>query len=220
MDTHTALEKVWDYLCLPNDSGTVEAILVLGSYDLAVPAFAAALYQDGIAPVVICSGSGTVHTDDLLWYEFKGEPEADVFARILKESGVAADAILIENESQNTGDNFLFTKRMLESIGRNYASMRIVTKPYMTRRAFVTALAVWPEIQWTVASDEGSLDAHMARASDSKRAIELMVGDLDRIRKYPKRGFSLPQDVPDEVIQAFDALVSAGYTRSLVEEVI
>jgi len=46
--------------------------------------------------------------------------------------------------------------------------------------------------------------------------ISIMVGDLQRIRLYPAKGFQIHQDIPDEVWQAFEALVAAGYDRHLV----
>jgi hypothetical protein len=43
-----------------------------------------------------------------------------------------------------------------------------------------------------------------------------MVGDLQRIRVYPARGYQIEQDVPSEVIGAYDELVAEGFTKYLV----
>ena len=45
-----------------------------------------------------------------------------------------------------------------------------------------------------------------------------MVGDLQRLIVYAKRGWSAPQDVPPEVMEAFEQLVAAGYTRRMLRE--
>ena len=45
-----------------------------------------------------------------------------------------------------------------------------------------------------------------------------MVGDLQRIREYPAKGFQIPQDIPDDVWSAFEELVSAGYDKYLIRE--
>jgi hypothetical protein len=42
-----------------------------------------------------------------------------------------------------------------------------------------------------------------------------MVGDLQRIRIYPSRGFQIEQEIPDDVWQAFEKLVELGYDRHL-----
>ena len=43
-----------------------------------------------------------------------------------------------------------------------------------------------------------------------------MIGDLQRIRVYPERGYQIPQEIPDDVWAAFEALVAAGYDGHLV----
>jgi hypothetical protein len=43
-----------------------------------------------------------------------------------------------------------------------------------------------------------------------------MVGDLQRIREYPARGFQVPQVIPEDVWAAYEALVAAGFDRHLV----
>jgi len=46
--------------------------------------------------------------------------------------------------------------------------------------------------------------------------ISIMVGDLQRIREYPARGFQIPQNIPDDVWDAYNELVRAGYDRHLM----
>ena len=43
-----------------------------------------------------------------------------------------------------------------------------------------------------------------------------MVGDLQRIRIYPALGFQIPQEIPDDVWEAYERLVAAGYDSRLV----
>ena len=43
-----------------------------------------------------------------------------------------------------------------------------------------------------------------------------MVGDLQRIRLYPAKGFQIHQDIPDDVWQAYGELVEMGYDSRLV----
>jgi hypothetical protein len=47
--------------------------------------------------------------------------------------------------------------------------------------------------------------------------INIMVGDLQRIRIYPSRGFQIEQKIPDDVWQAFERLVELGYDRHLAK---
>lgn len=47
--------------------------------------------------------------------------------------------------------------------------------------------------------------------------VHTMVGDLQRIIEYPKLGFQIEQDVPKEVMEAFEELIKAGYTNHLIK---
>lgn len=44
-----------------------------------------------------------------------------------------------------------------------------------------------------------------------------MVGDLQRIKEYPKQGFQIEQEIPDEVWRAYEELVKLGYTQFLMK---
>jgi hypothetical protein len=48
--------------------------------------------------------------------------------------------------------------------------------------------------------------------------VGIMVGDLQRIRLYPEKGFQIHQDIPDDVWRAYEELVEAGYDKYLLEE--
>ena len=47
--------------------------------------------------------------------------------------------------------------------------------------------------------------------------VSIMVGDLQRIKLYPGRGFQIEQEIPDEVWAAFEVLVRAGYDKYLIQ---
>jgi len=47
--------------------------------------------------------------------------------------------------------------------------------------------------------------------------VEEMVGDLERILKYPGLGFQVPQQVPAPVMEAWEALKGLGFTGHLMK---
>ena len=49
------------------------------------------------------------------------------------------------------------------------------------------------------------------------KVINIMVGDLQRIKVYAERDFQIYQDIPGEVWDAYEQLVGAGYTEQLVK---
>lgn len=210
-------ERLWQYHHMDHELQKSDLILVLCSHDVTVAERGAQLFLDGWAPLLAFSG-GLGAITKRLW----SDPEADRFARIAIEMGVPEDRILIENRSANTGENVAFTRELLRSRGLDPASFILVQKPYMERRTFATFSQVWPGKSVRVTSPQISMDDYLARYSHESLSaddvISIMVGDLQRIREYPKRGFQIPQEIPDDVWQAYGDLVKAGFDRHLLRE--
>jgi uncharacterized SAM-binding protein YcdF (DUF218 family) len=208
-------QTIWDYHHLNHRLSRADAILVLCSHDLAVADRGAELLLQGWAPLLIFAG-GLGSITSRLWQE----PEADQFARIAIERGVPKDRILVENRSTNTGENVLFTKRLLIEKGLDPQTFIVVQKPYMERRSYATFRKVWPEKELVVTSPQVSMDDYLNGYShdtlSADDVISIMVGDLQRIRTYAEKGFQIHQDVPDEVWKAYKELVAAGYDKHLV----
>ena len=200
---------------MKHEISAADAILVLCSHDERVAERAAQLFHEGWAPLLIFSG-GQGSITRTLW----SEPEADRFARIAVDLGVPRESILIEAHSTNTGENIEFTKRLVAERGLELQNFILVQKPYMERRAFATFRKLWPEKDLIVTSPQVSfreyVDAYANRALSAADVIGIMVGDLQRIRVYPARGYQIAQDIPDEVWDAFEELVSAGYDKYLI----
>ncbi len=47
--------------------------------------------------------------------------------------------------------------------------------------------------------------------------INVMLGDLQRIKLYPAKGFQIEQHIPDEVWSAFEKLVQMGFDKHLIK---
>src|SRR3989338_5454204 len=45
-----------------------------------------------------------------------------------------------------------------------------------------------------------------------------MVGDMQRIKEYPAKGFQIEQGIPNEVWQAYEFLVAQGYNKRLIKD--
>jgi len=211
------VEKIWDYHHVNHQLSPSDAILVLCSHDTVVAARGAELFLQGWAPLLIFAG-GLGAITRRLWHE----PEADQFARIAIDMGVPEERILIENRSTNTGENVLFTKRLLAKKGLDPQTFIVVQKPYMERRSYATFSKVWPEKQVRVTSPRLSLDEYLRKCSHDALSpadvISIMVGDLQRIREYPARGFQIHQEIPDDVWRAYEELVKAGYDNYLLPD--
>ncbi|HEY4107610.1 YdcF family protein [Puia sp.] len=201
---------LWDYHHLNHIPAESDCILVLGSHDLRVADRGAELYLQGLAPILIFSG-GLGNVTKGIWKD----PEADRFARIALDMGVPAEAIFIENQSTNTGENILFTQRLLADKGLHPQSFIVVQKPYMERRSYATFKKHWPDKDLLVTSPQIAFEDYPTDEIPVKRVINIMVGDLQRIRIYPAKGFQIPMEIPDAVWAAYEKLVGWGFTEHL-----
>jgi uncharacterized SAM-binding protein YcdF (DUF218 family) len=210
------VERIWNYHHMNHDLAKADVIVVLCSHDTIVAERGAQVFLEGWAPLLVFSG-GFGGITKRLWTD----PEADRFARIAADMGVPEDKMLIENRSTNTGENVQFTRELLTGRGLDPASFILVQKPYMERRTFATFNKVWPGKSVRVTSPQLSMDDYLARYSNdaltADDVISIMVGDLQRIREYPARGFQIPQEIPADVWRAYEELVAAGYDRHLLK---
>lgn len=209
------VEKVWNYHQMHHALSRADAILVLCSHDTIVAERGAQLFLEGWAPLLIFSGGlGTITRH--LWTE----PEANQFARIAIARGVPEQCILTESRSTNTGENIIFTQALLAERGLDPDRFIVVQKPYMERRSYATFRKVWPGKSVVVTSPQLSLDEYLGTSSHESLSrddvISIMLGDLQRIKVYPAKGFQIDQDIPADVWDAFTELVRAGYDKRLL----
>ncbi len=208
--TEKLAEIIWDYHQVGHVLEKTDCMLVLCSNDLRVAERSAELFHEKWAPLIVFSGQIGKLTEGL----FQGS-EAECFAARAMELGVPNDKILIEDQATNTGENIRFSRTLLASRGLHPSSFLLVQKPYMERRTIATFEKVWPEKHAIVTSPKISFQQYATRELPRDLIIEIMVGDLQRIKDYPSRGFQTPQKIPAEVWQAFERLVSLGYDGHL-----
>jgi uncharacterized SAM-binding protein YcdF (DUF218 family) len=206
-------KKLWNYHQMNLELVKSECILALGSHDLRVAERTAELYLQGFAPLVIMSGGLGNFTQEI-WTE----KEADKFATIAIKKGVPEEAILIENNSTNTGENILFTQKLLHKKRLNPQSFIVVQKPYMERRSYATFKKHWPDKNLTVTSPQISFEEYPTTEIPMERVINIMVGDLQRIKFYPDKGFQIYQKIPKEIWQASERLIELGFDKHLMKK--
>ena len=201
-------EIIYDYL-----SGHIQPtepadfLLVMGGHDLMVPVLAAELFAEKMAPIMVCSG-GFGKITRRIWKRTEGK----TFAKECVKLGVPKNKVLIENKASNMGENFIFSKALLKKNDIKANTGIIVCKPHMAKRALATARKQWPEVEWRVAVKKIPMEEYISK-KDLKREINVMVGDIERLKKYPELGYTLPVEIPDDVWDAHNRLIKAGFDR-------
>ena len=82
----------------------------------------------------------------------------------------------------------------------------------MAKRAWATGTKQWPEVRWSVMTQPLSFEEY----GTDDRTVELMVGDLQRLRVYVEKGFQAPVPVPDDIWAAGMRLAAAGYDGQVI----
>ncbi len=209
----TLAKILWDYHLLHHKLEKSDCILALGSSDTRVAMRAAELYFQGWAPLILFSGGLGKNTEGV-WKD----TEAVTFAKIAIDMGVPEHAILIENKSTNTGDNILFSKQLLQEKHLHPESFILVQKPYMERRSYAAFKKRWPEKKVIVTSPKIPFEDYPTNEIPMELAINVMVGDLQRIKVYVEKGYQIFQEIPDEVWEAYEKLVELGFDQFVIRE--
>ena len=132
--------------------------------------------------------------------------------------GVPLDRITIEARATNTAENVRFTRELLCRNGARPRNVLLVTKPFMQRRVWATMAVEWPEVPASLASERMTLDEYFTEDLPPEKVIPIMLGDLQRIWIYGRRGWSAAQIVPPEVMDAYRKLKALGFTQQLLPE--
>ena len=195
------------------EGGAADFVLAMGSQDLGVAETAAGAFFERRAQWLVCSGGFGKDTAQLFQ-----EPEGVLYAKRCIGLGVPEDRVLVEGQAANSGENFQFSKTLLARRGVAPRTGVIACKPYMAKRACAVGAKQWPEVRWSVARQNVSLTEYLEQGNDMQAVLELMVGDLQRLRAYAGR-FQEPVEVPDEAWAAFERLAGDGYDRYVIREI-
>jgi len=210
-DLESSAKALWDYQRLGDELGPADAALVLGSHDIRVADYAVELYEAGLAPVFVFSGGAAPATR-----RFYAGTEAEAFAERAQSLGMPLSVIRVEPRAMHTAQNFQYGLELLEKEQRRPQSLLVIQKPYMERRAKATADVVCPDVRVICTSPPIEFEAYPNGEVSRDHFINTMVGDFQRILEYPRLGFMSEQNVPPEVLEAFDCLVKLGYTERLL----
>lgn len=216
MDFLEPLQVIWDYLGMHQQPVKADCIVGFGNFNTDIARRAAELYLQGYAPKVLFTGGLGRNTEGLL-----PESEAVRFARVAMECGVPKEDILLEDKSTNTRENIEFTREKLRALGLPHERILGVHQPFMERRITAAMGVYWPELHFTVTSPQVTIPEYLRRAKEQgiseNASISVIVGDFQRMDLYAKKGYQLPQHIPEEAWQAFRELVAMGFDTQLAK---
>lgn len=208
----SAVNLVWNYLLTQEVEHSGDVVVGLGSSDISVADASVKALTEAGARYVVFTGANSKDTAE---YFPKGE--AEHFGRRARELGVAIESVLIEPRATNTGENFKFTRLLLQQKEIEFSSAIVATRPYHQRRALATAVHLWPNVALSCTSITSSLDAYLEMVHDNERVVTTMVGEVQRMSMYAAKGLIKADPVPSLVRAAARELASVGYDGRLYE---
>ena len=207
MDT----ELLWKYLSLNENLEKSDVILVLGTFDTRVAQRGTDLFLQNLAPVIIFSGGfGRLSGKNAI------KPEAEIFVQVAKSRGVPENKILIENKSTNTVENIIFSKKILEENKIFPKILIVITQPYLQRRAKLTLEKHWPLVKSIFASPLYTFQTYANELISRDEMINVMVGEISRIQKYPDKGFIEKETIPNSILEIYGKFIKDGFTKYLI----
>lgn len=204
-DELAAAKKLFHYLTVRDTPQPSDVIIGFGTYSLGAAVKAAELWHAGLAPYIIFTGYKNDRYD---------KTEAEMLRAEALKHGVPSDVVFMENRASNTGLNITLSYELAKEKNLLIKNKVIlVHKPYMSRRAFATAKAQWPDnsTEFFVVPSDVTLEAFFA-ADGTAQTIRSMLADFYCIKAYPKKGWQIVQEIPDEVEQASRYLIEHGHT--------
>ncbi|OII65517.1 hypothetical protein BJP40_01040 [Streptomyces sp. CC53] len=202
---------IWDFHQMGHELRPCSAAIALGSLDLGVAGTTADLYHAGMFPVVVFTGDTSAATKERF-----PRGEAIHYREHALSLGVPDEAILLEPKASNTGQNIGFSREVLENAGIAVTTVLLISMPYMQRRAYATCRQLWPGVEPVCVSQPLAFDEYAKTHDDEKQFIDMLMGDMERVMEYPKRGFAIEQHVPERVGDAFERLRARGYDSWLL----
>lgn len=211
MEDIKLIQILWDYMRMNHEIKYSDCIIGLGTMDTNVANIASELYLNGYANKLIFSGGLGKIT-----YKLWNETEAEKFAKIAIEKGVPSKDIYLEKESTNTGDNFRFSKRLIENLKLDIKSCIVVCKPYDEKRAYAAFKKIMPEYDVIIHSENISCEEYYKR--NGNEWVNVLVGDIQRMKLFYEKGWQIKMNIPQNVWNAYEILAKRGYDKFILKD--
>lgn len=175
------IEKISKYIFLKSDPQKADLALVFGTRHQEAINSVYELYRIGLVSKILVSGGQNRIT---------GKNEALEMSKELVKSGVKENDIILENQSTNSLENVLFSKRVIEEkIGfNNIKKIIAVVKHYHSRRALMTLKKYFPK---NIKLIPVTYEIHGFTENnwfDSKNSKEKVLGEWNKILEYLAKG--------------------------------
>lgn len=152
--TGRLITDISNFIFVSDSPHKVDAVFLPGGSHPEQPEYAAKLYHEGYAPLLIPSGGISVKRDK--WpgvrskadvYDGNYQSDCEFFIDVLIKNGVSKSAIIGEDKSGHTRDNAFLSRKVVDKHGIKIKSAIIVCKFFHARRCLMLCQLAFPETE-------------------------------------------------------------------------
>ena len=154
---HDYLADISDFIFVDDAPEKADIIFIPGGSYPELPEYAAWLYKEGYAPLILPTGKYSVKRGRFYGVRSKAEiyngdysTECAFITDVLLKNGVPASAILREDRSEYTQQNAFFSRKVTDSSGLRVEKAIIVCRSFHARRCLTYWQLAFPETAFIV----------------------------------------------------------------------
>lgn len=152
--TNRIITDISNYIFVCDEPDKVDAIFLPGGSHPEQPEYAAELYKQGIAPILIVSGGVSVKKQKFEDVKSKADiyngdykTDCEFLTDALNKNGVPLEQIYGEDMSGHTRDNAFFSKKVADENGLSIKTAIIVCKAFHARRCLMLYQMAFPDVE-------------------------------------------------------------------------
>jgi uncharacterized SAM-binding protein YcdF (DUF218 family) len=180
------IDDITNFIFVSDEPQQADIIFIPGGTSPEIAERAAILWRQEYSPIILPSGKYSILGDFFSGPSSKADIYSEVYNTeweflkgVLVHNGVKENAILIENESMNTYENAIYSRRAADRYGLNIRKAIICCKSFHARRCLMYYQILFKDTQFLVCPEDVD-----GVASDNwyktDKGIELVLGELSR----------------------------------------
>jgi uncharacterized SAM-binding protein YcdF (DUF218 family) len=195
------IKELTDFVFVEDNIEKADIIFVPGGSHPELGEYAASLWKQGYAPLVMPSGGVSIKTGKFNGVKAKQEiynkyytTDCEFLSDVLIMNGVSKSAIIGENQSSFTKDNAYFSRKVLDGKGIIIEKAIICCKNFHARRALMCYQFAFPEVEFRVYPTpyyEQDIDITKDNWYQTEAGIKRVLGELQRYSNQFMEEFDL-----------------------------
>ncbi len=195
------INEITDFVFLEDKIEKADIIFIPGGSHPELGEYAALLWIQGYAPMLMPSGGVSIKTGQFNGVKARAEiynksyrSDCEFLTDVLKINGVPENAIIGESESSFTKDNAYFSRKVLDKKGITIKKAIICCKNFHARRALMCYQFAFPDVEFYIYPTpfyEQGVDISKENWYQTEVGIKRVLGEIQRYGNQFTEEFNL-----------------------------